>query len=290
MAIRLRTASFAMLLGLGASNAFAQSPAEFIEQASAKGMADIETSRMAHAKTSSQEIKDYTIEVINERTLANQHLAAIAKKLDLPVAPREKIIDKAETLMPELKDGDSFDAAYTAQQVKENEDAIALFKQEGAASDVGLVLRCVVCNIAAPTVQAHRAGTANAAVLLAQFFQLFAVQAIQAEHGILCVLGDAQQFVDLDVQDVVVTVLRVLDQEHHQERDDGGRGVDDQLPGVVVVEIRPAQAPHQNQRHCRIERARAACPAGQGLRDCGEFHDRFPSTGWVMKVWTAGNP
>jgi len=75
MAIRLRTASFAMLLGLGASNAFAQSPAEFIEQASAKGMADIETSRMAHAKTSSQEIKDYTIEVINERTLANQHLA-----------------------------------------------------------------------------------------------------------------------------------------------------------------------------------------------------------------------
>ena len=136
MAIRLRTASFAMLLGLGASNAFAQSPAEFIEQASAKGMADIETSRMAHAKTSSQEIKDYTIEVINERTLANQHLAAIAKKLDLPVAPREKIVDKAETLMPELKDGDSFDAAYTAQQVKENEDAIALFKQEGAASDV----------------------------------------------------------------------------------------------------------------------------------------------------------
>jgi len=136
MAIRLRTASFAMLLGLGASNAFAQSPAEFIEQASAKGMADIETSRMAHAKTSSQQIKDYTIEVINERTLANQHLAAIAKKLDLPVAPRDKIIDKAETLMPELKDGDSFDAAYTAQQIKENEEAIALFKKEGADSDI----------------------------------------------------------------------------------------------------------------------------------------------------------
>ena len=50
MAIRLRTATFAMLLGLGASNAFAQGPAEFIEQASAKGMADIETSRMAHVE------------------------------------------------------------------------------------------------------------------------------------------------------------------------------------------------------------------------------------------------
>ncbi|KAF1029264.1 MAG: hypothetical protein GAK37_01841 [Pseudomonas sp.] len=136
MAIRLRTASFAMLLGLGAGNAFAQSPAQFIEQASATSMADIETSRMAHAKTSSKEIKDYTIEVINERTQANQHLAAIAKKLELPVAPRETIVNKAETLMPQLNDGDSFDAAYTAQQVKANEDAIALFKQEGAESDI----------------------------------------------------------------------------------------------------------------------------------------------------------
>lgn len=136
MAIRLRTASFAMLLGLGAGNAFAQSPADFIEQASASGMADIETSRMAHGKTSSQEIKDYTIEVINERTQANQHLAAIAKKLDLPVAPREQIVDKAETLKPALKDGDSFDAAYAAQQIKANEEAIALFKQEGAQSDI----------------------------------------------------------------------------------------------------------------------------------------------------------
>ncbi|MFO2463971.1 DUF4142 domain-containing protein [Pseudomonas sp. 15FMM2] len=135
-AIRLRAATFALLLGLGAGSAMAQDPADFIEQASAKGMADIETSRMAHAKTSSQEVKDYTIEVINERTLANQHLAAIAKKLDLPVAPREQIVDKAQTLMPELTDGDSFDAAYAAQQVKANEDAIALFEQGGAASDV----------------------------------------------------------------------------------------------------------------------------------------------------------
>lgn len=136
MVSRLRTASFALLLGLGASHALAQSPADFIEQASAKGIADIETSRMAHSKTSSKEIKDYTIEVINERTTANQHLAAIAKKLDLPVAPREHILDKAQTLMPQLTEGDSFDAAYTAQQVKANEDAIALFKQEGEASQV----------------------------------------------------------------------------------------------------------------------------------------------------------
>jgi hypothetical protein len=35
------------------------------------------------------------------------------------------------------------------------------------------------------------------------------------------------------MQDIGIAVLRILDQEHHQEGDDGGRSVDDQLPGVI---------------------------------------------------------
>src|SRR5437868_14466384 len=94
-ATRIRIASFAVLLGLGASSAFAQSPAEFIDEASAKGIADIEASRLAHQQTTSKEVKDYTIQVIDDRTTANQHLAKIAKKLELPVADREKVVSKA---------------------------------------------------------------------------------------------------------------------------------------------------------------------------------------------------
>ena len=33
----------------------------------------------------------------------------------------------------------------------------------------------------------------------------------------------------------------------------------------VVVEIRPAQTPQEDQSHRRVERAGAACPTGQGL-------------------------
>ncbi len=66
---------FVTLLGLFASSAFAQSAAEFINEASAKGMADIEASRLAHQKTESKQVKDYTIVVINDLTTANQHLA-----------------------------------------------------------------------------------------------------------------------------------------------------------------------------------------------------------------------
>ena len=136
MATRVRNAGFATLLGLFACNAFAQSPAEFINDASAKGMADIEASRLAHQKSESREVKDYTIVVINDRTTANQHLAKIAKKLDLPIAPREEVADKAKALMPAVPEGESFDAAYAASQVKATEEAIQQIQQEAQTTDV----------------------------------------------------------------------------------------------------------------------------------------------------------
>ena len=53
----------------------------------------------------------------------------------------------------------------------------------------------------------------------------------------------ADQFVELGLHGRAVAVLRVLDQEHHQEGDDRGAGVDDQLPGVAKAEDRPASPP-----------------------------------------------
>jgi putative membrane protein len=136
MATRLCNASFATLLGLIASSAFAQSPAEFIDEASAKGIADIEASRLAHQKSESKEVKDYTIVVINDRTTANQHLAKIAKKLDLPVAPREEVVEKAKALMPQAMDGVTFDEAYAASQVKTTQEAIDQLQQEAQTTDL----------------------------------------------------------------------------------------------------------------------------------------------------------
>jgi putative membrane protein len=136
MATRLCSTGFATLLGLCASSAFAQSPAEFIDDASAKGMADIEASRLAHQKSESKEIKDFTIIVINDRTTANQHLAKIARQLDLPVAPREEVVDKAKALMPQVHEGDSFDQAYAASQVKTTQEAIEQLEQEAQTTDI----------------------------------------------------------------------------------------------------------------------------------------------------------
>lgn len=136
MATRVRTTSLALILGLGASSAFAQAPADFINDVSAKGVAEIEASRLAHQKTASKELKDYTIVVINDRTTANQHLAKIARKLELPVAGREEVVNQAKRLMPAVPQGDGFDQAYAASQVKTTQAAIEQLQQQAQTTDV----------------------------------------------------------------------------------------------------------------------------------------------------------
>ncbi|AWY43264.1 DUF4142 domain-containing protein [Pseudomonas putida] len=136
VATRFRNSVFVTVLGLCAGSAFAQTPVEFINDASVQGVAEIEASRLAHQKSESKEVKDYTIMVINDRTTANQHLAKIAKQLDLPVAPREEVVDKAKALMPEVMDGTSFDEAYAANQVKTTEQAIEQLEQTAQTTDV----------------------------------------------------------------------------------------------------------------------------------------------------------
>ena len=40
-----------------------------------------------------------------------------------------------------------------------------------------------------------------------------------------------------------IAVLRVLDQEDHQERNDGRAGVDDELPRIGIMEGRTERGP-----------------------------------------------
>ena len=117
------------------ATAVAASPADFVDEAHAAGIAEIETSRMAISKTSSTDIESYAVEVIKDYTNANRDLKDIAGKLDLQVSTDEQILDKAKKLMLEVQVGDSFDAAYAANQVKTREEAIELLKQQANSPD-----------------------------------------------------------------------------------------------------------------------------------------------------------
>ena len=62
---------------------------------------------------------------------------------------------------------------------------------------------------------------------------------------------DPDQLVELQLKRLRVAVLGALDDEDHQERHDGGTGIDDELPGIGPAEEWPGRAPHGDgqQRH-----------------------------------------
>jgi len=88
-----------------------------------------------------------------------------------------------------------------------------------------------------------------------QRFAFIDVEIFQVEQAILCALGNAQEFVELDVQGNVVMVLCVLDQKHHEKRNDGHGGVDDQLPRIVVMK----DSPENDACDSQLKRAGLAC-------------------------------
>lgn len=115
--------------------ALASSPAEFIDEATVAGIAEIEASRMAISQTSSTDIESYAVEMIKDHTNANRDLKALASQQDWPILSDEQMQAKAQALMPALPEGEAFDAAYSTSQVKAREQAFELFKQQASRSE-----------------------------------------------------------------------------------------------------------------------------------------------------------
>ncbi|QXI26994.1 DUF4142 domain-containing protein [Pseudomonas vanderleydeniana] len=126
---------FSLVLGASlATQALAQTPAEFIDSASAAGIAEIESSRLAIQKTASTDINSYAVEMIKDHTDANRDLKAIAGKHDLPMASDAQIMDRARKMILQVQEGESFDVAYVANQIKAHEQVIKLFEDEASQS------------------------------------------------------------------------------------------------------------------------------------------------------------
>ena len=73
----------------------------------------------------------------------------------------------------------------------------------------------------------------------------------------------ANEFVQFEVKRPGIAVLRILDEEHHKKSDDGGAGVDDELPGVGKMEQRPARRPQDEDRHGEQKHIRMAHQLGR---------------------------
>ena len=110
---------------------------------------------------------------------------------------------------------------------------------------------------------------ANAFELALDLFQLLVSAILQIDQLVPRPFLRADQLIELQVQRLGVAVLRVLDQEHHQERHDRRPGVDDQLPRIRKVKERSRGQPSHDQcdgqRQCRRAAALVRHPSRDAL-------------------------
>jgi putative membrane protein len=129
---------FGLLLSATASLAYAD-PADFVDEASAKGIAEIETAKVVLEKGTAQDVKSFAQMMIDDHTMANQKLKALAQQKQLKVSDDATLMDKAKKMILQWREGENFDQAYANNQVTAHEQTIELFReqaQKGEDADI----------------------------------------------------------------------------------------------------------------------------------------------------------
>lgn len=125
----LRHLALVVALSTSMGTAFAADSNDFVDDAVAGGIAEVETSKLALEKSSSADIKAFANMMVTDHSKANEELAALAKKHDIEVPDTTTMVKQAKEKILDLRD-ESFDTAYANNQVKAHEEAIERFKKE----------------------------------------------------------------------------------------------------------------------------------------------------------------
>ena len=110
---------------------------DFVETASAKGIAEINAAQLALEDGTSQ-VHGFANTLIADHTEANRELEQIARRNNLEVADNATLMDRARAMMLSVRDGESFDEAFIENQINAHEESIELFERaaHSANSDI----------------------------------------------------------------------------------------------------------------------------------------------------------
>ena len=78
-------------------------------------------------------------------------------------------------------------------------------------------------------------------------FQFGIRQILQIHQAGARAFDSLEQLVEFQMDRSAIAVLRVLNQKHNQKRNDSGRRIDHELPGVREIEQRPGKTPDNDQ-------------------------------------------
>src|SRR5260221_8214970 len=81
--------------------------------------------------------------------------------------------------------------------------------------------------------------------------QLLVRKIFEIDHIVSSTFNTANQLIQFQMDSLGITVLRILDQKHHQERDDCRSSVNHELPGIRKLKNRPGNGP-QDRKSTRL--------------------------------------
>lgn len=129
---------------------------EFLEEASQKNHAIINTARLAMEPESGvaedRDLRELAQRLIEEHEQLNRRLAALAEQEQLEYSDSAALIDQAQRMVLEVRDGESFEQAFANNQIADHYALIDLFER-AAASDHGAVSRFAEDTL--PTLEEH---------------------------------------------------------------------------------------------------------------------------------------
>ncbi len=99
----LRSAGFALAFTLAGAVHAAQDADDFVEDASAKGVAEVEAAKLAQEKGTAADVKTFSAMMLKDHGAANEKLKALAASKKLEVSTDADLIDKAKAMILELR-------------------------------------------------------------------------------------------------------------------------------------------------------------------------------------------
>ncbi|MBD8064429.1 DUF4142 domain-containing protein [Devosia sp. PTR5] len=129
-------------------------PTEFATMAAPSNMFEIESSKLALERATSEDVKTFAQQMIDDHSKAGEAMKAAASQDG--VTPPSELDQKHQEMLDQVSraEGDAFDAAYVAAQVQAHDEAVALF--EGFANTGENSALKQFAETTLPTLQQHR--------------------------------------------------------------------------------------------------------------------------------------
>ena len=120
--------------GTGQNNMRRMADQSFVRSTLANDDAQVRLSQLAEQKSTSQDVKQFSQNMVKAHSQLNLQLGPVAKQLDVrqPKGPSKK--EKKEIAKLQTLSGPAFDSAYIEAMAKEQEQSLKKFKDESKAT------------------------------------------------------------------------------------------------------------------------------------------------------------